>query len=634
MHPSRELSRIGPSVPACPRQAGACTLTLAAAFLAFFPTACRHNSNSRAPDLATSLAVQARATSVQLTWTRESAGHTGFEIERATGDGEFQRLAELAPEVGHYADTGLVPETTYHYRILALVAQGANWLSEVVTVTTTQPSVIGTSPTSGFTPGGQRVAIRGDGFSAGVNAVIFGSGRATELEILDDATLVCTIPAATAGPATVTVFTPTATNTLPDAFTYVPHPPAFEAPMEVYNSYKIQPSDVQMLSNGTSTHFIWHQNTPEPAVYATRNHNVRCWDRRLRLDSGTGRPWNPHAAISGDKLYVAWTSDFKLYMVRSTDNGETWSTPVEIAAPLGSATRPRIAADQDSVQVVWTDRRPGRGQLYHNYSSDGGQTFQDAAIEISEPFDAVDLRLAVRGREVYLLRTHLLLSGIYFNRSTDGGATWSIRDQRLPLNPGHTRASPPQLTVQDGRIFVLSQEGGDQRIALVRSLDRGATWSAAKRIDRDHHSSQNPHMSVTPNGQEVYVAWHETSNSTHPSSITINRSLDGGETFMRWPATAIELPSSNTVAPKIYGDGQIVTLVYAHHKGTSDARIHVNSSSQWGLFWQATSIQVSEHQSWLPQVHSSGAALVIGWQARDTTTGSYGLRAVRSIIGQ
>ncbi|MGI8683552.1 MAG: cell wall-binding repeat-containing protein, partial [Acidimicrobiales bacterium] len=89
-------------------------------------------------------------------------------------------------------------------------------------------------------------------------------------------------------------------------------------------------------------------------------------------------------------------ADQDISFVRSTDNGQTWSTPVRVnddPVANGFAQQvPRVeVAPNGRVDVVWLDRRhnsrstlaflnnpatqPSFADIYHAYSADGGQTF-------------------------------------------------------------------------------------------------------------------------------------------------------------------------------------------------------------------------------------------------------------------
>jgi hypothetical protein len=81
-------------------------------------------------------------------------------------------------------------------------------------------AVSGVAPARGPVAGGGTVTVAGEGFSAGVTAVLFGSDPATNLTTIDDRILTLEVPAGTVGPVAVTVQTAADQAVLNDAYTY------------------------------------------------------------------------------------------------------------------------------------------------------------------------------------------------------------------------------------------------------------------------------------------------------------------------------------------------------------------------------------------------------------------------------
>ena len=93
------------------------------------------------PAAPTSLdAVQAGSTQIDLTWTDNSAGETGFHIERsATGAGGWSVIGTNAANDTTYSDTGLSPGATWYYRVAAYNATGDSAYSNTDSATTLNP---------------------------------------------------------------------------------------------------------------------------------------------------------------------------------------------------------------------------------------------------------------------------------------------------------------------------------------------------------------------------------------------------------------------------------------------------------------------------------------------------------------
>ena len=69
---------------------------------------------------------------INLSWTDNSTNEDGFKIMRAeTSDGLFTVIATIAANSTGYQDTGLLPETTYYYKLVAFNANGGSGYANV-----------------------------------------------------------------------------------------------------------------------------------------------------------------------------------------------------------------------------------------------------------------------------------------------------------------------------------------------------------------------------------------------------------------------------------------------------------------------------------------------------------------------
>src|SRR5690348_7283026 len=73
------------------------------------------------PNAPSGLSASASSQSqIDLSWTDNSTGETGFVIERSTGDNtNFSPVASTSPNVSTWSDTGLAASTLYFYRVKA-----------------------------------------------------------------------------------------------------------------------------------------------------------------------------------------------------------------------------------------------------------------------------------------------------------------------------------------------------------------------------------------------------------------------------------------------------------------------------------------------------------------------------------
>ena len=80
-------------------------------------------------------------TKINLSWTDNSTNETGFKIERKTGTGSYAVLVTTAANNTTYTDVGLIPSTTYIYRVCSSNTSG-NSLTYSNEITLTTSSVI------------------------------------------------------------------------------------------------------------------------------------------------------------------------------------------------------------------------------------------------------------------------------------------------------------------------------------------------------------------------------------------------------------------------------------------------------------------------------------------------------------
>ena len=226
-------------------------------------------------------------------------------------------------------------------------------------------------------------------------------------------------------------------------------------------------------------------------------------------------------AVRGDYVVLVWNAVMKIYASVSHDAGQTWKT-VKLSSPttnskLGWALPSGGAIDsKGNAYFAWAGyegngKPSGDVNLFLTKSSDGGETWSTKRIDVSgapPPCDCggwaywgAQMAVAVDTRNrVYVLYNasdgKFRVSRMYFRRSTDGGATWSPRKDVSLAPSGANNLFPAIVARGNGDVRIAWQddrngfdEGGEDPNARWNtyyrsSLDRGLTWSTEAQLSQ------------------------------------------------------------------------------------------------------------------------------------------------------
>ena len=146
-------------------------------------------------------------------------------------------------------------------------------------------------------------------------------------------------------------------------------------------------------------------------------------------------------------LYVAYSvpvnEERGIYLVQSTDQGTTWSEPLQVfdgaMAGFDLVGAPSLLRSENGfLHIVWKkqsiqgDGVPQPLSLYYSRSEDSGQTFSEAELVVDEPVAWREIVTDGKGNLHLLWQSQETMTTVWDQVSLDGGRTWQF-PQGLPV---------------------------------------------------------------------------------------------------------------------------------------------------------------------------------------------------------
>jgi sialidase-1 len=225
-------------------------------------------------------------------------------------------------------------------------------------------------------------------------------------------------------------------------------------------------------------------------IYRTSADNGATWSTETTFyNHATLDARDPEVTVLADGtvivlffLHTEATGLGDVYVIRSTDNGAAWGTPVALGSSFTSyefCSAKVVELTDGTLIAPLYGNTGGDYTAYLMKSSDGGDTWgtqTTIATGSSRSWVEPYMILLASGVLHCLIRTDE--NTIYRSTSSDSGATWSAAASAFTGN-----GRPSHIETPCGALIYVGRPSGVGDPEYRTSTDKGATWSAATVLD-------------------------------------------------------------------------------------------------------------------------------------------------------
>ncbi len=303
----------------------------------------------------------------------------------------------------------------------------------------------------------------------------------------------------------------------------------------------------QISVNGSNVYVVWTDNSSSnrDTYLISSSDGGRTFGDVINLSNNAADSHNQEIDVVGNKVYVTWqdtqrniNGNSSISFVSISDGGRTFGDVINLSNNAGTSSFPKISSFKNDVYVIWNiDREDEASTIYGKKdgvffakSTDGGNSFsKEIRINLDEkPGEA---QIAANDNDVYVVWGSPDPSvdqnnnigpnddngvdsggdgGIFFAKSTDGGNSFTspifIKEK---FNSSH---NVEIVSHYDELIIAVqgavNEPERNQDIFLMKSLDRGNTFSSAQNISNNAGVSECPSAAVSlDNG--IFLTWQD-----------------------------------------------------------------------------------------------------------------------------
>jgi len=399
------------------------------------------------------------------------------------------------------------------------------------------------------------------------------------------------------------------------------NPDKFGSPVNLSNDSGSS-REPRIETSQANVHVIWFDNTTGnyEIYYKKSSDNGATFGTTINLSNTPEDSFLPQIAVSGSNVSAVWVEEVisghrKIFFRASTDGGVNFGPTLQLSEnTFGIVETPNVAVSGSNVYVVWRDPSIVRGEIYLKASTDNGSTFGNIINVSTSPTFSVNPQVIVSGSNVYVVWMENVVgsnSDILFRSSNDNGATFGTT---INLSNNSGRSEDQQIAVSGSNVSVIWRDDtpGNFDILFRSSNDNGATFGTTINLSNTPQYSFPPRIAVS--GSNVYVVWYDTIDPASGSEVLFRRSTNGGASFDN--AVNLSNNRANSSNPRIAVSGSNIYIVWANSEFVGALRnLFCISSRDSGLTFDCNIIDITDAvtDSIDPRITLSNSSILVVW---------------------
>ncbi|HEX5457281.1 MAG TPA: sialidase family protein [Candidatus Nitrosotalea sp.] len=183
---------------------------------------------------------------------------------------------------------------------------------------------------------------------------------------------------------------------------------SFHVPVDISTTTG-QSGTPEVVVSGNNLYVVWMDNTSgQYDIFFTKSTDGgNTFAKPVNISSLKGDSGYPQFTVWKNNVYVVWTQtmtgiNYDVYFAKSTNNGDTFDTPVNLSNNFGPSGWPKIASD-GNIYVSWVDSSPGKFDVLITKSTDGGKTFENPTNLSNSKKESYENDMAALSNTVYMV---------------------------------------------------------------------------------------------------------------------------------------------------------------------------------------------------------------------------------------